>query len=71
MKTFKDMGIETDKPWTHFHRHRSRKAVCSKVIVGPGGINCACCAPPNAKKMTRKYERVMLKRQLQKEIEND
>ena len=69
MKTFADFSIETDKPWTMFHRHATRKPICKAPQFGPGGINCPCCNDLGKafKPITRRRERNWLKAELRRE----
>jgi hypothetical protein len=57
-------------------RKKTRKPLTAnhKCAVGPGGINCNCCThgyhPTAFKKLTRKLERVYLKRDLYQQFPN-
>jgi len=55
--------------------HKSRKPITPnyKCKVGPGGIDCPCCThglqPTIFKRLTRRLERVFLKRELVKQVQ--
>lgn len=60
-------------PKHRYPLHKSRKPITPnhKAHAGPGGINCPCCTrlePTAFKRLTRRLERVFLKRDLQHQL---
>jgi hypothetical protein len=59
--TYKDLGIDTDKPWTYAQGHYNHNGhrQTGKWKCGPGGMDCPCCSklPPN--KLKVKFNRWM------------